>query len=87
MIPDLMFALKGCPLEMKKLVTHFLLGASYFMIILLLMSLVFLFCDILGGFVSPLQSFTQLLHRFSAYSGIHACLWIPKYRLTGSQGF
>ena len=52
----LCFSLKAVLLR-RNLLTHFWLGASYFMIIVLLMFLVFLFNDMLGCFVSPFQSF------------------------------
>ena len=60
--------LKCCPLE-KNLVIQSELGTSYFVILISLISPVFLFYDMLGGFVSPFQSFIQLLHKFSTCSG------------------
>ena len=83
---DLVFALKGCPLE-KKLVTNSELGASYSVIIGSLISLVFLSDDMLSHFVSPFQSFMHLLHKFSTHGGIHVCLLGTKVQIDRESGF
>ena len=57
------------------------------MIIVLLMSLVFLFYDMLGSFVNPFFSFTQLLHKCSTHTGIHVCLLGTKVQINWKLGF
>ena len=70
MILELTFTFRSPSFE-KNHITHMLLGAFHFMIVILVMPFVLSFYNLLGSFICPPYSFMQFLHKLCTGGGIH----------------